>query len=155
MRLTSFTDYGLRVLMFLAAQPGRRATIGEIAAAYGISENHLMKVVHRLGRAGFLCNVRGRGGGLELARAPAHINIGDVVRATEGPSLPAECFDREHNRCRIVKGCGLPAVLDEAVRAFYAALTRYTLADVSKNQGALRRMLFVPDAAREHRERSA
>jgi Rrf2 family transcriptional regulator, nitric oxide-sensitive transcriptional repressor len=155
MRLTSFTDYGLRVLMFLAAQPGRRATIAEIATAYGISENHLMKVVHCLGRAGFLRNVRGRGGGLELARAPAHINVGDVVRATEGPSLPAECFDRESNGCRIVKGCGLPAVLDEAVRAFYAALARYTLADVSRNQGALRRLLFIPDAANTHHERRA
>lgn len=151
MRLTSFTDYGLRVLLYLAAQPGRRATIAEIARAYGISENHLMKVVQRLGHAGFLANVRGRGGGLELARAPAKINVGEVVRATEGTMQPAECFDREHNTCPIVKCCGLPRVLDEALGAFYAVLGRYTLEDVAKDKGTLRRMLFIPHATRVNR----
>jgi Rrf2 family nitric oxide-sensitive transcriptional repressor len=150
MRLTAFTDYGLRVLLFLVARPGRRATIAEIALAYGISENHLMKVVQRLGHAGFLTNVRGRGGGLELARAPAAINIADVVRATEGASMPAECFDREHNTCPIVTCCRLAGVLDEAMRAFYEVLGRHTLEDVGRNRKELRRVLFIPDAA--HRD---
>ncbi|MCB1746055.1 MAG: Rrf2 family transcriptional regulator [Gammaproteobacteria bacterium] len=130
MRLNSFTDYSLRVLMFLAAEPGRRATIDEIAVAFDISRNHLMKVVQFLGRAGVLNNVRGRGGGLELAHPPGAINIGDVVRATEGAARPAECFDRESNTCCIVPGCRLRGVLAEAVAAFEAVLDRYTLADL-------------------------
>jgi Rrf2 family nitric oxide-sensitive transcriptional repressor len=150
MRLTVFTDYGLRVLLFLATQPGRRATIAEIATAYAISENHLMKVVQHLGKAGLLTNVRGRGGGLELARAPAAINIGDVVRATESAMLPAECFDHEHNTCPITGICKLAGVLDEAMRAFYDVLGRYTLEDLTRNRHALRRMLFVPAAAGRH-----
>ena len=84
MKLTSFTDYSLRVLIFLAAQPGRRATIAEIATAFDVKENHLTKVVHFLGQVGLLTNVRGKGGGLDLARAPKDIVIGDVVRETEG-----------------------------------------------------------------------
>lgn len=151
MRLTSFTDYGLRVLLYLAAQPGRRATIAEIAGAYGISQNHLMKVVQHLGREGFLTNVRGRGGGLELARAPSAINVGDVVRATEDRMLPAECFDREHNTCPIVRCCGLPGVLDEALRAFHDVLARYTLEDVARNRGSLRRVLLIPNATQGRR----
>ena len=95
MKLTTFTDYSLRVLIYVAAAPAGRATIGEIARAFDISENHLMKVVHLLGRSGLLTNVRGKGGGLELARAPELINIGKVVRMTEGRPIPAECFDRE------------------------------------------------------------
>src|SRR5512138_2402836 len=107
MRLTSFTDYSLRVLIFLAAQPGKRATIAEIARTFDISENHLMKVVHLLGKAGLLTNVRGKGGGLELARAPDVINLGKVVRITEGRPIPAECFFRERNRCVLSPVCKL------------------------------------------------
>ena len=92
MRLTSFTDYSLRVLMYLATDPDRRATISEIAAAFDISRNHLMKVVHFLGQQGWLANVRGRSGGIELGKAPEAINIGAVVRAAEGDAMPAECF---------------------------------------------------------------
>ena len=92
MRLTNFTDYSLRVLMFLAATQ-RRATIAEIADVFGISENHLMKVSHVLGKAGVLANVRGKGGGLELAMAPKAINVGYIVRLTEGAPHLAECFD--------------------------------------------------------------
>jgi Rrf2 family nitric oxide-sensitive transcriptional repressor len=142
-RLTSFTDYSLRVLMFLAASPGRRATIGEIARAFDISENHLMKVAHLLGREGLLVNIRGKGGGLELAAAPQAINVGKVVRITEGPAVPAECFDAERNGCVISPLCKLRGVLGEAVKAFYASLDRYTLEDLVRNRQAIARILRV------------
>lgn len=150
MRLTTFTDYSLRVLMYLAADPDRRATIGEIAGAFDISENHLMKVVHFLGKAGLLANVRGRGGGLELAKRPEAINIGAVVRAAESSVLPAECFDRKTNTCCIAPACQLRDVLGEAVGAFHAVLDRYTVADIVRNRKALVKILFhaAPPAAR-------
>jgi Rrf2 family nitric oxide-sensitive transcriptional repressor len=142
-RLTSFTDYSLRVLIFLGAEPGRRATIGEIARTFDISENHLMKVVHLLGKAGLLENIRGKGGGLELARAPEAINVGKVVRITEGRPMPAECFDPERNRCVITPVCKLKNVLAEAVKAFYAVLDQYTLADLLRNRHVLSRVLEI------------
>lgn len=148
MRLTTFTDYSLRVLMYLATDPDRRATIGEIAGAFEISENHLMKVVHHLGKEGLLTNVRGKGGGLELAKSPAAINVGAVVRATESAALPAECFDRETNTCVLTPVCQLKHVLHEALSAFYGVLDRYTVADVVGNRKALARILFVPMARR-------
>ncbi len=143
MRLTSFTDYSLRVLIFLAVEPGRRGTIGEIARAFDISENHLMKVAHLLGKEGLLVNVRGKGGGLQLAHAPRAINIGKVVRITEGRPMPAECFDRERNRCVITPVCKLRSVLGDAVKAFYAVLDRHTLEDLVRNRSALARLLFA------------
>jgi len=143
MRLSAFTDYSLRVLMYLAADPDRRATIAEIAAAYDISEHHLVKVVHFLGREGWLANVRGRGGGVELARMPQSINLGEVVRATEGDPMPAECFDRENNDCRITRACRLRGALAEAAEAFHAVLDRYTLADLVPNGTALVRLLGI------------
>ena len=143
MRLTSFTDYSLRVLIFLAAEPGRRGTIAEIAQAFDISENHLMKVVHLLGREGLLANVRGKGGGLQLAQPPRSINVGDVVRITEGRPLPAECFDADRNACVITPVCRLRGVLSDAVKAFYAVLDRYTLEDLARNRNALAPLLFL------------
>jgi len=143
MRLTSFTDYSLRVLIFLAAEPGRRGTIAEIARTFDISENHLMKVVHLLGREGLLANVRGKGGGLQLAQPPRSINLGKVVRITEGKPLPAECFDPDRNACVITPVCKLRGVLSDAVRAFYAELDRYTLEDLARNRSALGSVLFV------------
>lgn len=151
MRLTSFTDYSLRVLMYLAADPDRRATIGEIAAAYGISEHHLVKVVHFLGKAGVLANVRGRGGGVELARSPEAVNLGAVVRATEGPAEPAECFVPESNACRISRACRLRKALEEAAEAFLAVLDAYTLADLVGNAPALARVLNIAPARRAAR----
>lgn len=106
-----------------------------------------MKVVHTLGKAQLLANVRGRGGGLELARPPHRINIGAVVRSTEGDAVPAECFDREANTCGIVRACRLRGVLEEAVDAFYASLERYTLADLVQNGPGLARILRI-DAPR-------
>ncbi len=146
MRLKTFTDYSLRVLMFLAARPQRRATIAEIANAFDISETHLTKVSHALGKAGVLANVRGKGGGLELAMAPKAINVGYIVRLTEGAPHPAECFDSA-GACCIVRACYLRSVLDDAVQAFYAVLDRYTLEDIARNRNVLSRMLAMPRPA--------
>ena len=143
MRLTTFTDYSLRVLIFLAMDPDRRATIREIAQAFGISENHLMKVAHLLGKAGVLANVRGKGGGLELARAPRAINIGRVVRATEGRPMPAACFSGEEGACVLTPICRLRDVLREAVKTFYGVLDRYTLEDLVRNRVALSETLLA------------
>lgn len=149
MRLTTFTDYSLRVMMYVAAHPEGRATIAEIARAYDISEHHLTKVVHFLGKEGYLENLRGRGGGLRLARAPSAINVGDVVKLTEGGDVPAECFERESNCCAITADCKLKFALSEAVDAFYAALRRYTLEDVVKNRKALGKVLFASPPVRK------
>jgi len=148
MRLTTFTDYGLRVLIYVATHPDGRATIAEIAGAYGISEHHLTKVVHFLGKEGFLENIRGRGGGLMLARDPAAINVGDVVKRSEGGDVPAECFEHETDCCAITAECKLKVALAEAVNAFYAQLRKYTLADVIRNRKALSKVLFVQGPAK-------
>ena len=144
MRLTTFTDYNLRVLIYLAIRPDRRSTIAEIATAFSVSESHLMKVVHFLGKHGFLANVRGKGGGLMLARPPEAINVGAVVRLTEADSLAAECFDRENNTCVITPACQLRKVLGEAIEAFHAVLARYTLSDLVCQRRSLSRLLSIP-----------
>lgn len=146
MKLTTFTDYSLRVLIYLATQPRQRATIAQVAAAYDVSENHLVKVVHFLGRQGWLKNVRGKGGGLELALAPDRIGLGQVVRQTEGQAV-AECFGDEGGHCCIAPSCRLRGVLGEAVTAFYGVLDRYSLADLVTNRQALAKVLFLPRAA--------
>jgi Rrf2 family transcriptional regulator, nitric oxide-sensitive transcriptional repressor len=130
MRLNRFTDYSLRVLIYLAQAPEGRATIGEIARTFRVSEHHLVKVVHFLGRRGFLQNSRGRKGGLRLARAPREINVGAVVRLTEADDLPAECFDAETNTCVLANGCGLQKALGAAVTSFYRTLEGYSVADL-------------------------
>jgi Rrf2 family nitric oxide-sensitive transcriptional repressor len=152
MKLTAFTDYSLRVLIFLAADPQRRATISEVSAAFAVSENHLTKVVHFLGKTGWIATVRGKGGGLQLARPAEDICIGAVVRDTEGAAMPAECFGVEHNHCVISHCCRLAGVLAEAVNAFYAVLDRYTLADIARNQRVLSGILHFhkPEAAARH-----
>jgi len=135
-RLTRFTDYSLRVLMYAAMAPAGRTTIADIAKAFGISQHHLTKVVHHLGRLGVLANTRGRNGGVGLARAAARINLGEVVRATEGTGHPAECTGADGD-CPIAGTCRLEHVFGEAMAAFYAALDRYTLADLLVNKKAL------------------
>jgi Rrf2 family nitric oxide-sensitive transcriptional repressor len=144
MRLTSFSDYTLRVLMYLALEPGRLATIPEIAAAYGISENHLMKVVHQLGRAGVVESIRGKGGGVRLALAPEDIRLGSIVRSCEGSAPIVECFSPDDNHCHIAPACRLKKILAGAFDALYASLDAYTLADLVGNRKALRALL--PDA---------
>ena len=130
MRLTTFTDYSLRVLIHLATDPEGRSTIAEISQAYGISEHHVVKVVHRLGREGFLANTRGRHGGLRLALPASQIRVGQVVRAMEGEDGLADCGDPKHGGCAISGQCGLAGALDEAMRAFYEVLDGWRLTDL-------------------------
>ncbi|MCW7537897.1 Rrf2 family transcriptional regulator [Aquabacterium sp. A7-Y] len=142
MKLSTFTDYSLRVLLYLATRPQRRATIAEIGAAFAISEHHLTKVVHFLAKQGWLASVRGRGGGLTLGRPASDIVVGHVVRDTEGPIRPAECFDETRNHCCLAPVCQLRDVMGEAVAAFHAVLDRYTLQDLVGDRAALSQVLF-------------
>ncbi len=132
MRLTNFSDYAMRVLMYAATQGDRLITIEETAMVYGISRAHLMKVANQLTRSGFLKAVRGRSGGLALAMRPENIRIGDVVRATEPDFALVECF-MPGNRCVISRCCRLRGVFGEALNAFVTTLDRYTLADLLLN----------------------
>jgi Rrf2 family nitric oxide-sensitive transcriptional repressor len=132
MQLTQFTDYSLRTLIYLARLPEPdMATISEIAEYYQISRNHLVKVANSLANHGFIMTTRGKGGGIQLARPPHTIGIGEVVRITEPHMNLVECFDLKVNECRIVRGCFLKAILYEARRAFLSAIDKYTLADAA------------------------
>ena len=130
MRLTQYTDYSLRVLIYLAARSAERSTIEEMSRAYGISRAHLMKVVHELGQQGFVDTTRGRGGGVRLARRPDQISVGDVVRAMEDRMDLVECFGPEGGACRIEPSCALRGALESALNAFLSVLEDYTLADL-------------------------
>lgn len=141
MRLTSFTDYSLRVLIYVACAPEGQATIAQVANAFAISENHLVKVVHMLGREGFLVNTRGRGGGLRLARPARAIVVGEVVRAAEGADVPAECFDPQGARCAIGRVCRLRGVLARAVEAFHEVLDSCTVEDLIDDRGPVASVL--------------
>jgi Rrf2 family nitric oxide-sensitive transcriptional repressor len=136
-QLSLQADYACRVLIFLATTSASRASIREIADAFDISENHLMKVVHRLGKLGFISNVRGRGGGIELARAPSEIRIGEVIRTMETHFDVVECFNATTNTCPISPVCGLKGALAKARSAFLETLDEYVLEDVVKNRRAL------------------
>ena len=127
MQLTRYTDYGLRILIYLAVHDEELATIDRIAKAYGISKAHLTKIVHDLGRAGYVETVRGRGGGLRLARPAEEIRVGEVVRHTEAFPL-AECFDPETGHCSIERVCDLRTAFKAALGAFLRTLDGYTLA---------------------------
>lgn len=129
MRLTAYTDYTLRTLMYLAVHTDRLATIAEVARTYRISEAHLMKVVHQLGMEGDVATVRGRNGGLRLARPAERINLGSIVRRTEEDMELVACFD-DAASCMISDVCVLQSVLRDALAAFLAVLDRYTLADL-------------------------
>lgn len=147
MRFTLHTDYALRLLMLLAIEPTRTHTIEETARRYGISRNHLMKVAATLARSGFIAALRGRGGGIALARPAASINLGAVVRATEDGFALVECFDRERNTCIVAPACGLRGPLEAAVHAFLDVLDGYSLQDLVAHPGRLgqmRRLLSVP-----------
>ena len=136
MRLTVYSDYSLRVLMYVAAKPDGLSTIREIADAYGISRNHLMKVVFELGRYGLLENLRGRSGGIRLARPADKIRIGEVVRFTESENALVECFG-PGNACAITTACRLKGALNQALEAFLAVLDRYTLQDLVRGNRPL------------------
>jgi Rrf2 family transcriptional regulator, nitric oxide-sensitive transcriptional repressor len=147
MRLTDFTDYSLRVLMYAAVRSDELVTIAELSEVLGIARGHLVKIVHALGRAGFLSTTRGRTGGLKLGRPASRISIGDVVRTTEPDFRMVECFDTEGNACVITAACGLRGVLGSALRAYLGVLDQYTLADIAAEQAKLSRVLGL--AARE------
>lgn len=134
MQLTSFTDYGLRSLMYLAACTERLSSVKEIADYYGISRNHLVKVTHRLAQLGYIETSKGRGGGIRLARDARKLHLGDLVNAMEPNMNIAECFNRDTNTCLITNTCQLKHCLFEASRAFTDVLNKYTLADVIKNK---------------------
>ncbi|MBY4639926.1 Rrf2 family transcriptional regulator [Gluconacetobacter entanii] len=129
MRLTLYTDYALRALLYLGARPETRVSIRDIAHTYNISENHLVKVVHKLGRGGFIMTKRGRNGGLLLARAPKDIRIGDIVRYTEEDMAIVSC-NQEKSSCRLAGVCRLQGLMGEALAAFMNVLDQRTLADV-------------------------
>nr|WP_315217422.1 Rrf2 family transcriptional regulator [uncultured Duganella sp.] len=130
MRLTSFTDYSLRTLLFLSANRDRLVTIQDIADLHVISKNHLMKVVYQLGQSGLVETVRGRNGGLRLGKEPKDINIGALVRATETDFFMAECFDRANDTCPLTPDCRLKHTLNDATKAFLDVLDKQTLADM-------------------------
>ncbi|MCG2582261.1 MAG: Rrf2 family transcriptional regulator [Marinobacter sp.] len=133
MHITRYTDYSMRVLIYLAVQGDRLATIQEIADSYDISKNHLMKVVHQLNKKGYIETIRGKKGGIRLHMAPEDINVGVLVRETEQDMNIVECFSST-NACRITPVCGLKSMFAEALKAFLETLDKYTLADVVQNQ---------------------
>lgn len=143
MRLTTFSDYTLRVLIYLGVHDEEIATVGQIADAYGISANHLMKVVHYLAQAGYIETARGKGGGMRLALAPDKINIGELVRGTEDSRKLVECFDRDNSDCRIESACVLRGILGQALEAFFRALDTYTLANLIASKPRLGNMLVL------------
>jgi len=147
-RLTVYTDFSLRVLMFLALRGNELTTIAEIARAYGISKNHLMKVVYQLGLAGYVETVRGKGGGLRLARPPQDVVLGEVVRRTEPDMALVPCFAPDDASCTIFPSCALRGALAEARDAFLAALDKHTLADLVRPRGPLQKLLSFKPASR-------
>lgn len=141
MRLTTFSDYSLRVLIYLGVHEDEIATVGQIADAYGISANHLMKVVHYLAQNGYIETARGKGGGMRLGLAPEKINIGELMRGTEDNRKLVECFDRDNSDCRIESACVLRGMLGRALESFFGALDAHTLADLIAPRPRLANML--------------
>lgn len=125
-----FTDYSLRVLMYAALPDRGRFSLDDVSSAYGISRDHVAKVVQRLVHSGYLTSQRGKGGGISLAKPAEEIRIGDIVRETDSHHPLVECFVAETNTCRLMGRCRLQGVLGEAERAFQAVLDSYTLADL-------------------------
>ncbi|OUS29619.1 Rrf2 family transcriptional regulator [Thalassotalea sp. 42_200_T64] len=129
MHITRYTDYSLRVLIYLAINPEQLATISDIAKSYNISKNHLMKIVQQLNLKGYLLAIRGKNGGIKLNRLAAQINIGTLVRELEDSNKLVECFG-DNNQCVITASCQLKRVFAQAQQSFYQTLDRYTLADL-------------------------
>ncbi|MCB1412160.1 MAG: Rrf2 family transcriptional regulator [Xanthobacteraceae bacterium] len=147
MRLTAYTDYAMRVLMYLALKRDGLATISEIAASYSISKNHLMKVVHQLGVAGYVETVRGRGGGLRLAKPMEAIGLGEVVRRTEPDMAIVSCFKPIEEPCAIRPCCVLKNAFGKARDAFLDVLDGYTLKDLVEPRSRLARLLDIREPA--------
>ena len=141
MRLTAFTDYCLRVLIYVGLKDDELATIDEIVESYGINRNHVVKVVFRLGQLGYLDTIRGRRGGVRLAKDPAKINLSTLVRQTEEDWTVVECFQERGCQCVIEPACVLRKALRESLDAFFSTLEGYTLADLLEPNRNLRRLL--------------
>lgn len=141
MRLSAYSDYSLRVLMYAALRVPGRVTVDTVAEAFGVSRHHLVKVVHDLGRSGYLKTYRGVGGGFTLGRLPEQICVGDVVRLGEESEVVIDCRDQAGRPCQILSACWLKGVLDEAAAAFFEVLDEYTLADLLKQPARLRAAL--------------
>ncbi|MBD8136441.1 Rrf2 family transcriptional regulator [Bacillus sp. CFBP 13597] len=138
MRLTSYSDYSLRVLIYLATHDqSKLSNIKEISEVYQLSKNHLMKIVHNLGKLGYIETIRGRNGGFRLAKSPSEINVGELVRRTEEDFYLVECF-KDHDNCVISPVCSLKFVLNNALDAFLQVLDQYTIADFSENKVMLK-----------------
>ncbi len=143
MRLTMYTDFSLRVLIYLGAkEPGEISTIKEISDTYSISKNHLTKVVHELGKMGLIETIRGRGGGIRMKIEPKNINVGELVRRTEDDFHLVECFNAESNSCILSPVCRLKGALHEALNAYLAVLDTYTVEDFIINKDELKAILF-------------
>lgn len=142
MKLTDYTDYSLRVLIYVAVRSAEPVTIQHISDAFGISKNHLVKVVQHLGQTGYLQTTRGRSGGIRLGRPAMEINVGEVVRATEPDFGLVECF-REGNRCVITRACGLRGILHQALQAYLDVLDGYSLQDLVEKPAAINRSLSL------------
>ncbi|MCC3357295.1 RrF2 family transcriptional regulator [Bacillus sp. REN16] len=146
MKLTNYTDYSLRVLMYLAMKNKEDlSTIQEIAEAYNISKNHLMKIIHHLGKLEYIITIRGRNGGFRLAKHPKDINIGEVVSNTEDDFNILDCFKEGGSYCSISPSCKLKHALNEALKAFINVLYGYTLEDLVTNKAELVRLIRVSD----------
>ncbi len=143
MRISAYSDYSLRVLMLAALRHPERATVDEVAGIFGISRHHLVKIVHDLGRSGYLQTQRGVGGGFSLGRMPEEIRLGDIVRLGEETETVIECMDKPNPPCRIASACRLKGVLDQAAAAFFAVLDGYTLADLVKQPSKMRTVLQI------------
>jgi Rrf2 family transcriptional regulator, nitric oxide-sensitive transcriptional repressor len=148
MRLTLHTDYALRVLLYVGLKKDALSTIPEIVSHFSLSKGHVMKVVHRLAQKGYLETVRGKKGGMRLARKPAEIGVGAVVRDMEAELGVLECLRGETAYCRIEECCALRSALRNATNAFLATLDRYTIADLMEPRRALARLLQIDDVAR-------
>jgi Rrf2 family transcriptional regulator, nitric oxide-sensitive transcriptional repressor len=144
MQLTQYTDYALRTLIALGLDPGAKLTVTDISQAYGISRHHLVKVVARLAEAGFVETLRGKGGGMRLARAPREIRLGAVVREVEAELGVVECLTEEGGNCVIAPVCRLKGVLHEATGAFLDKLDQHTLEDMLRQPMPLSRLLNIP-----------
>jgi Rrf2 family nitric oxide-sensitive transcriptional repressor len=149
MRLTYHTDYALRVLIYLAVNPGKPTRVSDVAESYGISRNHLLKVALRLGRLGYLTTLRGRSGGIALARTPEDINLGEVVRQMEDEFALVECMRLNGGKCAISPACRLKGVVRRALEAFLSVFDQYSLADLARNRDALAELLVLPSASME------
>lgn len=143
MRLSTYSDYAVRVLMQAALRRPERVTVDEVADTFGISRHHLVKIVHDLGRSGHLATRRGIGGGFTLALRPDEIRLGDVIRFGEGSNTVIDCKDRDDRMCPMLPACRLKTVLDEAAEAFFCVLDRYTLQDLVEQPHAIRQLLQI------------